>query len=193
MADDQELIAGILSRDPEAFRTLMERHASGVIHLAYRFLGTLADAEDVAQEVFLRLYQNPPRLDPSGKLFTWLYRVTVNRCLDLLRKRPRDAKLFSLDEPLPGGEESGATLGQNLPAPAGGSPRDQLVQTELAALTRRAVASLPLSLRQPLILSTFEELSHQEIGRILGLSPKAVERRIARARELLKARLSPHL
>ena len=193
MADDQELIAGILSRDPEAFRTLMERHASGVIHLAYRFLGTLADAEDVAQEVFLRLYQNPPRLDPSAKLFTWLYRVTVNRCLDLLRKRPRDAKLLSLDELLPGGEESGVTLGQNLPASAGGSARDQLVQTELAALTRRAVASLPLSLRQPLILSIFEELSHQEIGRILGVSPKAVERRIARARELLKARLSPHI
>ncbi|MBI3615008.1 MAG: sigma-70 family RNA polymerase sigma factor [Candidatus Omnitrophica bacterium] len=193
MADDHELIAGILSGDPEAFRTLMERHASGVINLAYRFLGTVADAEDVTQEVFLRLYQNPPRLDPSGKLFTWLYRVTVNRCLDLLRKRPREAKVLSLDEPLAGGEESGATLADRLAAPAGGSARDQMVQAELAALTRRAVASLPAALRRPLILSTFEQLSHQEIGRILRLSPKAVERRLARARELLKARLSPHL
>ncbi len=193
MNDDQELIAGITSRDPEAFRALMEHYASGVINLAYRFLGTVADAEDVAQDVFLRLYQHPPHLAPTGKLFTWLYRVTANRCLDLLRSRPRDAKIFSLDEPLPGNEESDATLADKLPAPAGTSPRDQLVQAELATLTRRAVASLPMSLRAPLILSTFEELSHEAVGDILGLSPKAVERRIARARELLKTRLSPHL
>jgi len=191
--DDCELIAGIASRDPEAFRALMERYGSGVINLAYRFLGTVADAEDAAQDVFLRLYQHPPQLAPSGKLFTWLYRVTVNRCLDLLRQRPRGAKTLSLDEPLPGGEESDTTLAEKLPAPAGTSPRDQMVQAELVTLTRRAVLSLPLALRAPLILAAFEELSHEGIGDILGLSPKAVERRIARARELLKTRLAPHL
>ena len=193
MNDDQQLIAGVASRDPEAFRALMERYGSGVINLAYRFLGTVADAEDAAQDVFLRLYQHPPQLAPSGKLFTWLYRVTVNRCLDLLRQRPQGAKILSLDEPLPGGEESETTLAEKLPAPAGTSPRDQMVQAELVTLTRRAVLSLPLALRAPLILSAFEELSHEGIGEILGLSPKAVERRISRARELLKTRLFPHV
>ena len=170
----------------------MERHASGVINLAYRFLGTIADAEDIAQEVFLRLYQHPPQLSPSGKLFTWLYRVTVNRCLDFLRRRPRDARLFSLDEPL-AGEESETTLAEKLAAPASGSPRDQLIRAEMITFTRRAVAALPQVLRQPLVLSLFEELSHEEIGQILGLTPKAVERRISRARQLLKQRLAPPL
>ncbi|MBI3333209.1 MAG: sigma-70 family RNA polymerase sigma factor [Candidatus Omnitrophica bacterium] len=192
-SDDHELIAGVASRDPEAFRALMERHASGVINLAYRFLGTVADAEDVAQDVFFRLYQHPPRLSPSGKLFTWLYRVTVNRCLDLLRQRPAGGKLLSLDEPPAGGEESERPLAEKLAAPAGSSARDQAVQAEMVTLTRRAIAALPVPLRLPLILSTFEELSHEEIGQILGLSPKAVERRLARARELLKQRLAPHL
>lgn len=193
MNDDRELIAGIVSRDPEAFRALMERYGSGVINLAYRFLGSQADAEDAAQDVFLRLYQHPPQLTPSGKLFTWLYRVTVNRCLDLIRRRPQGAKFLSLDEPLPGGEESDTVLAEKVPAPAGTSPMDQMVQVELVTLTRRAVLSLPLALRVPLILAAFEELPHEGIGDILGLSPKAVERRLARARELLKARLSPHL
>ena len=173
----------------------MEAHASGVINVAFRFLGTIADAEDIAQEVFLRLYQHPPRLSPSGKLFTWLYRVTVNRCLDLLRHRGRRPKILSLEEPLPGsgpGEED-ATLAEKVPAPSSGSPRDQLVQTELAALTRAAIAALPANLRAPMILSTFEELSHEEIAHILGVSPKAVERRISRARALLKSRLTPYL
>ena len=85
--NDDELLGGVAGRDPEAFRVLMERHAAGVVNLASRFLGSRPDAEEVAQEVVLRLYQHPPRLDPSTKLFTWLYRVTVNLCIDLLRRR----------------------------------------------------------------------------------------------------------
>jgi RNA polymerase sigma-70 factor (ECF subfamily) len=191
--NDQELVAGIAQRDPEAFRTLMERYAAPVINLAFRFLGTVADAEDVAQDVFLRLYQQPPALDPSTKLFTWLYRVTVNRCLDLLRKRPRRSEVVSLDAPVSGDESPEATLAERYPDPSGKTPRDLLTQAERATVTRKAVAALPDALRASLILSTFEELSHGQIGQLLGISPKAVERRIARARQLLRARLAPYL
>ena len=192
MSEDSLLVTGIASRDPEAFRTLMERYAFRVINLAFRFLGKLADAEDVAQDVFFRLYQHPPHLAPSDKLFAWLYRVTVNRCLDLLRKHPKERKFLSLEEPPANEEEGSLTLSETIPS-RGSSPRDQLAQAELAARTRSAVASLPASLRSPLILSLFEELSHQEISQILGISPKAVERRISRARDLLKSRLLPYL
>ena len=169
----------------------MERHAAGVVNLAFRFLGSRPDAEEAAQEVFLRLYQRPPPLGPSTKLFTWLYRVTANLCIDLLRKRKTAPVTLSLEEEPPGGE--GLSLSEELAAPAAAVPREQVARAELAAAARRAVLSLPFSLRAPLILSTLEGLPHGEIGQILRISPKAVERRLARARELLKARLSPHL
>ncbi len=192
MSEDQELLAGIAGRDPEAFRTLTERYAGPVINIAYRFLDSRPDAEEVAQDVFVRLYQSPPQLDPSAKLFTWLYRVAVNLCLDFLRRRARAPHLVSLDEPIAPGEE-GPTLAEQLAAGGQESPRQRLARSELAAATRRAIAGLPMELRAPLVLATLEELSHAEIAGILGVSPKAVERRIARAREILKARLQPYL
>ncbi len=192
MNDDHALVAGIAKRDPEAFRTLMERYAAAVINVAYRFVGTVADAEEMTQDVFLKLYQHPPRLDPAGKLFTWLYRVTVNRCLDLLRQNPRSSATISLDAPL-GDEGEGFSFKERIPDSLQLNPRDQVIQRETVLVTRRAIANLPTGLRVPLILSTFEQLSQQEIGQILKVSPKAVERRIARARDILKQRLAAYL
>lgn len=192
MSEDQDLLAGVAGRDPEAFRLLMERYAGPVTNVASRFLDSRPDAEEIAQEVFVRLYQTPPHLDPSGKLFTWLYRVTVNLCLDALRRRRRAPATVSLDEPSGSGEE-GPTLSETLPGGAGESPRQRLARSELAAATRRAIAGLPENLRVPLVLSSLEDLSQAEIARILRVSPKAVERRIAHARQLLKHRLQPYL
>lgn len=189
--DDRRLLEGIADRDPEAFRLLMERWAGPITNLAFRFLESRPDAEEAAQDLFLRLYEHPPHLDEHTRLFTWLYRVAVNLCLDRLRRRRRAPPTVSLDLPAEeGGEE---TLGQRLSQPGTSTPREQAAQTELAAAVRRAVAVLPAGLRAPLVLATFDELSHESIGRILRLSPKAVERRLARARSLLKARLQPYL
>jgi len=189
--EDRVLLAGISGRDPEAFRTLQERYGRPVLNLAFRFLSNRADAEEVAQEVFLRLYQRPPRPDPSAKLFTWIYRVTVNLCLDLLRRRRRSPEMVSLDEPLDRDDPEAGPLGERLAHPSSRTPREQLDRWERTVAVRRAVAALPERLRVPLLLSTFEEISHEAIGQILGLTPKAVERRIARARGLLKDRLQP--
>ena len=191
--EDQALLAGIADRDPEAFQALMECYGRPVLNIAFRLLNSRPDAEEVAQEVFLRLYQQPPRMDPSSKLFTWIYRVTVNRCLDLLRRRRRMPPILSLDAPLEQEEPEGQTFAEKLPHPSTLTPQEQAVRSELAAATRRAISTLPEKLRVPLILSTFDELSQEAIGQTLGLTPKAVERRIARARELLKARLQPYL
>ena len=193
MNPDQELLAGVAQRDPEAFRTLMEQHAAKVINLGYRFLGTVADAEDVAQEVFFRLYRHPPQLSAETRLFTWLYRVTVNLCLDLLRKRSAQPASVPLEAPADGTAEEELPLSEKLPDRSALNPREQIAQAEVAALTRQAVVALPVPLRVPLILSTFEEMSHPEIARILGVSPKAVERRLSRARSLLRHRLAPYL
>ena len=193
MSEDQNLLAGVADRDPEVFRTLMEGYAGGVFNLAYRFLGTRADAEDIAQDVFLRLYQHPPSLDIQTKLFTWLYRVTVNRCLDLLRQKSRRPASISLDAPVDPAEMEGQTLAERIEDPAQRNPRERVAQMDRMAAVRKGIELLPLELRAPLILAAIEELPHEEIARILSLSPKAVERRIARARQLLKQRLSSYL
>ena len=191
MLDDRELLDGIRKRDPEAFRALMGRHAKHLINLAYRFLGTVADAEDVAQDVFFRLYEHPPTLHPSTKFSTWLYRVTANRCLDLLRAKSRRPKMVPLEIPNPEDPEAQSSS-QQLTSPAA-NPRDQIAQKETATATRAAIATLPLELRSPLLLSTIEELSQETIAQILGISAKAVERRIHRARVILKERLAAYL
>ncbi|MDO8730763.1 MAG: sigma-70 family RNA polymerase sigma factor [Candidatus Omnitrophota bacterium] len=178
--NDFDLVAGISRREPEAFHEVMERYAGPVVNLAYRFLGNRADAEEISQETFLRLYQTPPRLDPSSKLFTWLYRVAVNLCMDRLRKQSRTPPMDSLED-LP------------VASPSSRSPRETAAGTETAAAVRRAVASLPDDLRAPLVLSALEDLPHAEIANILEISPKAVERRLSRARALLKTRLQPYL
>ena len=169
----------------------MERYAGPVVNLAVRFLGNRADAEEIAQETFLRLYQHPPRLDPSSKLFTWAYRVAVNLCMDRLRKQSRTPPTDSLD--LPAGPESDEPLAGKVADLSSRGPRETAAGTETAAAVRRAVASLPEDLRAPLVLSALEELPHAEIAHILEISPKAVERRLSRARALLKTRLQPYL
>jgi RNA polymerase sigma-70 factor (ECF subfamily) len=171
----------------------MERHAGGVINLACRFLGSVADAEEIAQEVFLKLYQRPPKLLPTTKLFTWLYRVTANLCIDALRRKPGRSKLISLDAPALEDEKEELPLAERIAGPSAGSPRDQVAQAEVSQLVRREVEALPLALRAPIVLSTFQELSQEAIAQALGLTPKAVERRLSRARSILKERLRPHL
>ena len=193
MNNDLKLLEGIAARDPEAFRTLLKDYAPFLIRVAAGFCGTVADAEDVVQEVLIQLYQNPPSLRPDTKLSTWLYRVTANRCIDFLRKRPASEKTISLETALPETEQASLSLGVQLPDASIRSPREQLSQTESVRAAQQAVEGLPESLRIPLLLSAIEGLSHGEIAEILKTSPKAVERRIARAREILKSRLTEYL
>ena len=170
----------------------MERNAGPVVNLAFRMLNNRADAEEIAQETFLRLYLHPPHLDPSSKLFTWLYRVAMNLCLDELRRRNRVPPLSSLDAPAgPGDEEE--SLADRIAGSSTELPLRKAAAAETAEAVRKAVGSLPAGLRAPLVLSSLEGLPHAEIAQILGIRSKAVERRIARARALLKSRLHPYL
>ncbi len=189
--DDRALIDGVAARDPEAFRTVMEQYSGPVFNLAYRFLSNRADAEEAAQEVFLKLYLHPPVLKPSVKLFTWLYRVTVNASLDALRRRKRAGIAFSLDQTDETGEGETLSPGALLADPHG--TRTRIENRDRLRCAREAIARLPDALKAPLILSVLEELPHSEIASVLKVSPKAVERRIARARGILKQELKSFL
>lgn len=167
-----------------ALNELMERHGEKLFHYLVRSLQDEDDAADLAQETFVKVYQSRTRFDPSHKFSTWLYAIASNLVRDRYRWRSRHPQV-SLDAE---SDATGDSFRDSLPG-SGPSPNESVQVEERAKAVRVAVSALPEELRQPLILAEYEERSHAEIGAILGCSAKAVEMRIYRARQQLRASL----
>ncbi|MCA0449217.1 MAG: RNA polymerase sigma factor [Proteobacteria bacterium] len=168
-----------------ALNDLMERHAGKLVHYLVRCLQNDDDAADAAQETFVKVYQHRARFDFDQKFSTWLYAIAANLVKDRYRWRSRHPQV-SLDAD---NDATGNNFRDSLPG-SGPLPNELVQVEERAKAVRVAVAALPDELRQPLILAEYEERSHAEIGAILGCSAKAVETRIYRARQQLRAGLS---
>ncbi len=161
-----ETIAAARAGDLRAFELLMRQHERLVLVTALRLTGNLQDAQDVSQEVFLKLYKNLAKVEAPGALPAWLYRVTVNACHDLRRRRPVSAPI-ELAEAL---------------AAAGNDPQAGATEAE-----RRRVLELSLRLlqekeRAALVLRDLEGLSTQEVARVLRSSEATVRSQISKAR-----------
>lgn len=180
-ADMARLVAG----QDAALNELMERHAPKLFHYLVRCLQNEEDAADLAQETFVRVYQNRGKFDTNLKFSTWLYTIATNLVRNRYRYRTRHPQV-SLDAE---NEATGGSLGESV-ADYKPSPSESLQGAERGAAVREAVGQLPEELRTPLILSEYEELSHAEIGGILKCTAKAVETRIYRARQQLRASLA---
>jgi RNA polymerase sigma-70 factor (ECF subfamily) len=170
--------------DP-ALSELMERHGQRLFHYLVRELQNETEAADLAEETFVRIYQNRHRYDPAHKFTTWLYAIATNLVRDRYRWRSRHPEV-SLDAPT--GNQGGDWLAQ-MPD-AGPTPGEKLDRIERARAVRDAVSRLPEDLRTPLLLSEYEGLSHAEIGEVLKCSAKAVEMRLYRARQQLREGLA---
>ena len=181
---DQADMARLISGHDPALNDLMERHAEKLFHYLTRCLHNEEDAADLAQDAFVRAYQNRTKFDPSQRFSTWLYAIATNLVKDRYRWRARHPQL-SLDAE---SSVTGKTFRDSLPEDEP-LPHERLQAHERAEAVRRAVAALPEELRQPLILAEYEDRSHAEIGKILRCSAKAVETRIYRARQQLRASL----
>ena len=177
-ADDEQLMLALQSGDDLALNALMAHWQIPLRSFLYRYTLNEHDAADLAQESFVRVYQHRARFDPAKKFSTWLFAIALN----LARSRARWQRRHfteSLD---------------TAPEPsAGGSPQSDAVATEQACAVRAAIAELPADLREAVLLFEYEEKSHAEIGVIVGASPKAVETRLYRARQLLKKTLGRYL
>ena len=182
-AQDRSDMGRLSSGDDAALNALMDRHGERLFHYLLRQLNNESDAADLAQESFVRVYQNRTRFDPAHKFSTWLYTIATNLLRDRFRWRQRHPQV-SLDAER---EEAGAIL-DTLPDTAA-TPAEQIVTEERAVEVRKAIESLPDDLRSPLLLSEYECLSHAEIGAVLSCSTKAVETRLYRARNHLRKRL----
>jgi len=173
---DDDLLALFASGDPIAARVLMQRHLPRVLGFARRTLGEAAEAEDVAQDAFLRLWRIAPDWNPGqAQVSTWLWRVVANLCIDRLRRRGRNTALD--DAPEVAADAPGALAG--------------LIATDRAAALDAALLELPDRQRQAVILRHIEGLSNPEIATILEIGVEAVESLTARGKRTLTARLAP--
>ena len=187
---DVELMLAVQAGDEGAFSVLVDRHRSAIVNLTYRYLKNRADADDVAQEVFLRVYRARKRYQPKAKFTTWLYRVAVNASLNEARSRKSRA-IFGAATLAPGDDESPAG-----PAVADGTapaPPVEAERSELRALVRRAVDQLPDRQRMALILNKFHGLSYEDLAETLELTVPAVKSLLVRARENVRKAIEPYL
>lgn len=164
-----------------ALNDLMERHAEKLFNYLVRSLQNQEDAADLAQEAFVRIFQNRAKFDQTQKFTTWLYAIASNLVKDRYRWRLRHPQV-ALDAE---NEETEADLRDGL-RDSNLGPDESLQKEETAEAVRSAVATLPNELRQALILSVYQELPQGEIAAILNCSVKAVETRIYRARQQLR-------
>lgn len=183
----QKLLAG----ESSAFEELFNKYKTRVLNLAFRYVREREAAEDIAQEVFIKIYEKKIRFDPKAKFFTWLYRVTVNTSLDFVRRRKFTFFSLDVEEEDTSGRRKKTRL-ERLESPTSSS-REVLEQEELKAMLQREIDDLPEKLRSAILLHQFEEMSYAEVAHILGVTAKAVERRIYHAKEELRKKLTPYL
>lgn len=181
LADVQRLQQG----SEVALANLMGRHGEKLFRYLIRCLQNEEDAADLAQETFLRVFQNRDRFDGHHSFSTWLYTIATNLVKDRYRYRSRHPKVSLDAENDSNGGNLADTLSADRPVPS-----EDLQIEERKKVIRAAVAELAEDLRTPLILSEYEELSHNEIAVILKCSAKAVEMRIYRARQQLRTTLA---
>jgi RNA polymerase sigma-70 factor (ECF subfamily) len=186
-SDDHADMARLVSGQDAALNDLMARHSERLFHYLIRSLQNENEAADLAQETFVRIYQNRAKFNPSQKFSTWLYAIASNLVRDCYRSRARHPQI-SLNAK---NETSDAEFGEQL-TDEKLIPSESLQMVERADAVRKAVAALPEELRTPLILAEYEEMSQAEIGETLDCSVKAVETRIYRARKQLREALQSH-
>ena len=181
---DVELIEAVLEGSESAFASLIERYKDRVFRLLGRYCRDPVECEDLAQEVFLKVFKKLHTFQGESQFFTWLYRIAVNAATDhLSRASYRRLRLVEDEAVLDGGGRDD-------------DPAAPLLGAELAAVTRAIVASLPEKFRTILVLREFEDLTYTEIAQVLQIQLGTVESRLFRARQRFKEaleRLHPDL
>jgi RNA polymerase sigma-70 factor, ECF subfamily len=169
--------------DQNAFGEIVEIYKNNVFQLCYRMLGNRHEAEDMAQEAFIRAFVNIHTYNPNYKFSTWIFRIATNLCIDRIRKKKPD---YYLDEEVAGTE--GLNMYSKIPSNAP-RPEDELESLELQEIVQKEIVKLPEKYRSVIVLKYIEELSLNEISEILDLPLGTVKTRIHRGREALRHQL----
>lgn len=184
-AEDIRLMRLVAEGDTTAFEKLVERHQALVAGTVARMLSSNSDAEDIAQQVFVRVWKSAARYVPRAKFTTWLLKITRNLVFNEMRRAKRHPRVPVQIEPeseeMPLKDEATAT------------PDATLLQAELQSAIETAITLLPETQRMALVLRRYEELSYEEISDVLDLSVPAVKSLLFRARTELRERLRDYL
>jgi RNA polymerase sigma-70 factor (ECF subfamily) len=161
--------------DEEAFQQMVVEFGSMVVNLAFRFIGNKSDAEDVSQDVFIKIWKNVKSYKGESSLKTWVYRITVNESLNFVRRQKINSFIGFL--------ESGISISDD-------SAEEALLRKEKTNLVRKAIQKLPKNQRIAITLRSFKNLSYDEIAEIMDISKSSVESLLFRAKKGLKKKLS---
>jgi RNA polymerase sigma-70 factor, ECF subfamily len=186
---DAALMLRVKQGDRDAFEELVEKYKQPVMNLVYRTLPDATEAEDLAQHVFLQVYKSAHRYEISAKFSTWIFTIARNLCLNEIRRRSRHPA-DSLDQHFGEEEDHGERQIHDV---KGFGPPEAVLQQELQQKVDEALADLPENQRTALELCRQEDVSYEEIAKILGCSLSATKSIIHRAREVLRQRLKPYL
>ena len=172
---DGELVSRVAKGDATAARAIMARHLPKILNLGRRMLGDQAEAEDVAQDVFVKVWTHAARWQPGqAKFETWLHRVALNLCYDRLRRKPTSA-IDDVPEPVD----------------AAPGPAAKLFETQIAGAVNDALKRLPDRQREALVLCHYQGLTNIDAAQIMGVSVEAMESLLSRGRRTLKTILKP--
>ena len=185
---DEDVMERCALGSEAAFRALVQRYRTRLMNLVCRFINDRDRAEEISQEVFLRVYRNRERYRKSGKFSTWIFTIAVNLTKNEIRSRVRHKGTFSLDAV----DEEGSGQGMSFPD-LGPGPDENLNAAEIRSRVAEALEKIPPRYREAVILRDVEGLSYEEVGEILRIPGGTVRSRINRARLMLKERLKPHL
>lgn len=174
---EQELVAAARRGDADAFEQLVLRYQRKVLALTRRLCADPEDAQEAAQEAFLAAWQGLPAFRGDAGFSTWLYRLTSNCCMDLLRKKQRQVAALSLDESIAEIVDPGPT------------PQSEAERAELRSAIEDGLRRLPEEYRAALILRELQQLRYEEIAAVLDIEIGTVKSRISRGRQLLRAYL----
>jgi RNA polymerase sigma-70 factor (ECF subfamily) len=174
---DAQAIKLVAKGDELAFEQLVQKYQQPVFNTIYRYTGNQDDVQDLAQEIFIKVWHNAGKFKGKSKFSTWLYRVVVNHCINYRRKNKR--KHISLDE-----------LSEKGKTPESLKVEPDWEQRQKVELVRKAVDELPERQRMALVLAQFEDKSYKEIAEIMKVSVSSVESLIFRARSAVKSKLA---
>jgi RNA polymerase sigma-70 factor (ECF subfamily) len=183
---DKELIEGILQRDRTAFQFLVGRFQQKVIKTAFHFLGNMEDAEDLSQDIFLEIIRSMHTFRNNSTLDTWIYRIAVNRSINLLKKNKRRDIFIRLESIL------GLSKNHRSLEPSTDEQSEEQTDKENQKLLHDSIAKLPENQRIAFVLHKFDDQSYKQVAMVMNLSLSAVESLIHRAKQNLQTQLTPH-
>ena len=185
---DVQLMLDVKAGDERSFEVLLRKYRTPVINFLYRMVRDSAIAEDLAQEVFLRVYRARREYAPSAKFTTWMFRIATNLALNALRDNRHRLLEISMDQPVETNESEQPALEVADSTP---TAEQQLVARTRTELIRNAINVLPEKQRAAVLLHKYQELDYGEIAKILGCSESALKSLLFRAYETLRVQLQP--